>query len=94
MIFAVAGLLKTPLAEEPPELSAALNEHLGPGGAGLRLAGYLRDREGRRVGLLGLIEAESFERAERFLRESPFSEADLYDRTVVAEYFLEVGRLD
>jgi hypothetical protein len=94
MIFAVAGFLKTPLAEEPPELSAALNEHLGPGGGGLRLAGYLRDRQGRRIGLLGLLESDSFERAERFLVESPFSEADLYDRTLVAEFFIEVGRLD
>lgn len=93
MIFAVAGFLKTPLAEEPPELSAALNEHLGQGGGGLRLAGYLRDRQGRRIGLLGLLEADSFERAERFLVESPFSEGHFYDRTVVAEFFIEVGRL-
>lgn len=93
MIFAVAGFLKTPLAEEPPELSAALNEHLGPAASGLRLAGYLRDRQGRRVGLLGLIEADSFERAERFLTESPFSEGHFYERTLVAEFFIEVGRL-
>jgi hypothetical protein len=93
MIFAVVGFQKTPLAEEPPELSAALNEHLGPGAGGLRHGGYLRDAQGRRVGLLGLIEADDIARAERFLRDSPFSEADLYERTMVAEYLLEVGRL-
>jgi len=93
MIFLITGYFRSDADPAPPELAAAFNEHLGPSSSGLRLAGYLRDAAGRRVGFMGLFEADDFERAESYLRTSPFYEARLYDRAEALEFSIEVGVL-
>ncbi|WP_140886484.1 YciI family protein [Muricoccus nepalensis] len=93
MIFAVIGFFRAGIADAPPEMAAAFNEHLGPSGAGLRIAGYLRDATGRKRGFLGLLEADSVERAESFLQSSPLYEGKLYDRAEALEFAIEVGFL-
>ena len=93
MIFLVVGHFRSDADPEPPELGTALNEHLGPSSAGLRLAGYLRDAAGRKIGFMGLLEADRFEQAESYLRSSPFYEAGLYERAEALEFAIEVGAL-
>jgi len=93
MIFLITGYFRPDADPAPPELAAALNEHLGPSSSGLRLAGYLRNSAGRRIGFMGLFEADDLEQAERYLRTGPFYEARLYDRTEALEFSIEVGAL-
>lgn len=93
MLFALIGFLK-PEAEERLPDADAINEHLAQPFRRTHLAGYLRREGGRRAGVMMLVEAESFAKAEALLRQSPFIKANLYERVEVMEYALEVGRLD
>lgn len=93
MLFVISGILKPGVERELAALSAELSEFLAQPFRQLSLAGVLRDREGRKQGYLALIEADSFESAERHLRESPFYRQGLYERTDVWEYMVEVGSL-
>jgi uncharacterized protein YciI len=93
MLFALLGLLK-PGAEERLPSGDAINEHLSQPFRRTRLAGFLCREDQSRSGLLMLVEADSFADAEAHLHQSPFFKADLYERVEVAEYSLEVGRLD
>lgn len=90
----VLGLLKPAVTEVPPEIEPDLNEHLGPSARGLKLAGFLRDSAGQARGFMGLLEAESFERAQFYLDGSPMNGASLYERTEALHFAIEVGRLD
>lgn len=93
MLFVITGILKPGVEEQLEALSVEFNEFLSQPFRSLSLAGVLRDRDGAKQGYLALVEADSFEHAERFLHESPFYRNGLYDRTDVAEYRVEVGRL-
>jgi hypothetical protein len=93
MIFLIVGYFRSDADPAPPELASALNEHLGTSTSGLRLAGYLRDATGRKIGFMGLFEADRFEQAESYLRDSPFYEARLYERAEALEFSIEVGAL-
>jgi uncharacterized protein YciI len=93
MLFAITAILKPGVEKRLEALSAELNEFLSQPFRELVLAGVLRDRDGAKRGYLALLEADSFEHAERYLHESPFYRNGLYDRTDVAEYIIEVGRL-
>ena len=93
MLFALLGLLK-PGAEKSLPSGDAVNEHLAQPFRRTRLAGFLCREDQSRAGLLMLVEADSFAKAEAHLHQSPYFKADLYERVEVAEYSLEVGRLD
>ena len=93
MLFALIGFLKPGGEERLPDADA-INEHLAQPFRRTHLAGYLCHDGGHRAGVMMLIEANSFAEAEGFLHHSPFFKADLYERVEVAEYALEVGRLD
>ena len=93
MLFAVIGFFKPDVDTAPAKLQADFNEHLAQPTLRIALAGYLKSREGARTALMGLIEAESFDRAEAFLHASPYFEAGLYDRIEVLHFDVEVGRL-
>lgn len=79
---------------QPADLQAAFNEHLAQPFFQLKLAGYLRDRNGVRRGFMGLLQAEDEARADAFLKSSPYLRAGLYERTEILELDVEVGRLD
>jgi hypothetical protein len=93
MLFVLMGLLREDAGDRLPN-AAEINEHLAQPFRHTRLAGYLRHEGGEASGLLMLVEADSFAEAEAHLHQSPFFKADLYERVEVAEYALEVGRLD
>jgi uncharacterized protein YciI len=89
MLFLVAGILKSGVEERLLELHNEFNEQLSQ--SEIKLAGLLRDKDGRRKGYLALLEAKDFEGAESFLRRSPIYQNDLYERVEVAEFNPEVG---
>jgi uncharacterized protein YciI len=94
MLFAVTGMLKPDAEAKLPGLQEAFNEHLAQPFRRIRLAGPLRGADGHRLGFMALIEAENFGQAEAYLHQSPLFRAELYERVDVAEYEVEVGRLD
>lgn len=94
MIFAIMGFFRAGIDTAPPHLQADLNEHLAQRFQHIRLAGPLRDQHGGRRGLMVILEADDFEKAQGYLKSSPYFSADLYERVEVVEYAIEVGRLD
>jgi uncharacterized protein YciI len=93
MLFTVTGFFKPGVDTAPGALQTDFNEHLGQPNLNIRLAGPLLDEHGAKIGFMGLVETETFEQAEAYLRDSPYFQADLYDRTEVAEFNVQVGRL-
>ena len=93
MLFLIAGVLKPGSEPRMIELRNEWNEHLSQSNRLVSLFGALRDREGRRAGYLALLDADSFDDAESYLKESPFYQNDLYDRVEVAEFQPQVGAI-
>jgi uncharacterized protein YciI len=91
MLYLVAGYFKPGVDPAPAELQADFNEHLAQTNVRIRSAGALRDRDGKRIGFIGIVETDSFDRAQAFLEDSPYAKSGLYDRLEVAEYDSEVG---
>ena len=94
MLYLVAGVLKSGSDEQVVALRNEWNEHLAQPNRKISLFGLLRGKEGDRKGYLALIEAESFDDAEDYLRQSPFYQRDLYERVEVAEFIPEVGNVE
>jgi len=93
VIFAILGLLKQPVPPRDCAFEAALNAHLAQPNLRIVNAGYLRDAEQAPIGHLALIETESFAHARHFLETNPFHTHGFYERTEIAEYDNQVGRL-
>jgi uncharacterized protein YciI len=93
MIFAVIGILKQPVPPRGAVFETALNEHLAPHFPRIVSAGYLRGPDGEAIGVLGLIDVETFAQAQTFLDASPFAIGRYYDHVHLAAFDLEVGRL-
>ena len=93
MLFAVMGFFKPGIETLPAKLEADLNEHLSQPFISLKLAGPLKNRLGKSVGLMVCLEVADFDKAEAYLSESPFTKNDMYERVEVVEYSLEVGKL-
>ncbi len=85
MIFAIMGFFKPGIDTAPQRLQADWNEHLGQPLLHIRLAGALRDADGRRIGYMVVLEANGIEQAEDYLRSSPYFAAHLYERVEVGE---------
>ncbi|HUP08327.1 MAG TPA: hypothetical protein VMU47_14310 [Caldimonas sp.] len=60
----------------------------------LRLAGLMRDADGRPRGWIGVLEGDSIDAARTFLEHSPYLQSGLYERAEIYAYSIEVGRLD
>ena len=91
MLFMVAGYLKPDAEEQLINFRTEANEHFAQ--PSLVAGGALRDRNGRRKGYLGFVEADSIEDAERFLNQSPYFEEGLYDHVEIYRYEVEVGQV-
>jgi hypothetical protein len=93
MLFMISAILKPGVEGELINYHDAFNEHLGPSGENVRIAGVLRNPDGMRTGYLALYEADGVEKALAWLHQSPIYEAHLYERVDVFEYQIEVGQL-
>jgi uncharacterized protein YciI len=90
--FVVMGWFNPDVDAALAPLQAAFNDQLAD--RQLRIAGPTHDADGRLRGWLGILEAESFESAERFMARSPYARSDLYERVEIFGYSIEVGRVD
>ena len=93
MLFMIMGYLRSGAEDQLIKFRNEFSEHLAQPTPNIAAVGVLRDREGRRRGYLGFVETDSFDTADRFLKESPFYQEDLYDRIEVFEYNVEVGKV-
>lgn len=93
MLFAVMGFFKPGHDTLPLRLEPELNEHFSQPYFPLKLAGKLKNREGKSVGMMVCLEAAGFDQAEAFLRASPYSQSKMYERVEVLEYSVEVGTI-
>lgn len=91
MHYLVAGILKPGSEQELLALHDEFNDHLGQSSHKISMFGLLRSKDGKRSGYIAFIDANNFDDAEAFLKESPFYEHDLYERVEVAEFTPEVG---
>ena len=94
MQYLVAGILNPGNNDRLVALHDEFNDHLGQAADRISLFGLLRDKSGQRSGYLAFIEADSFDEAENFLKQSPFYQNDLYERVEVAEFTPEVGTVE
>jgi uncharacterized protein YciI len=94
MLFAIIAMLKPDAEAKLADLHDAFNEHLSQPFRRIRLAGRLCDPDRRLTGYLALVEAESADQAEAWLKQSPIFQAQLYESVNVGEYSIEVGSLD
>jgi uncharacterized protein YciI len=91
MLFLVAAYLKAGSEQQLLQFRNELNEHFAQDK--LRVAGALRDPQGRKVGYLGFVEADSFADARAFVEQGPFYQEQLYDRLEIFAYDLEIGEV-
>jgi uncharacterized protein YciI len=94
MLYLIAGVLKHGAEPRMIELRNEWNEHLSQPNRRISLFGALRNKDGHRAGYLAFLDADSFDDAESFLRESPFYQNDLYERVEVAEFTPQVGAIE
>jgi uncharacterized protein YciI len=91
MHYLVAGIFKPGAGDQAIKFHDEFNDHVGQAASNISLFGLLRDKSGQRAGYLAFIEADNFDEAEDFLKQSPFYQNELYDRVEVAEFTPEVG---
>lgn len=91
MHYLVAGILKPGSEQQLLALRDEFNDHLGQSSHKISMFGLLRSKDGKRAGYLAFINANDFDDAEAFLKDSPFYQNDLYDRVEVAAFTPEVG---
>jgi uncharacterized protein YciI len=94
MLFVVAGILKPNVEERMISLRDEWSEHLSQPFRRISLAGLMRDRQGKRQGYLIFFEADDFDDAEAYLRQSPFYQNNLYERVDVAEFNAQIGYVE
>ena len=93
-LFAIIGYLKAGSEEQLIDYSIEVNEYLAQPARDIVAAGVLRDPHRRRIGYMAFVEAESFEEAEALMRESPYHQAGLYERSEVLQYEVQIGRIE
>jgi uncharacterized protein len=91
MIYVIKGMFKPDALAALPHQQAALNEHLGQMKIQPKLAGKLIDRDGRQVGFMACLEADSFEAADAYLANSPYQKTGLYSSVEILGFPIEVG---
>ena len=69
------------------------NEHLMQRASRVRYGGPLFDDQGARTGVLLIVEAADLEAARRFVSDSPYEQAGLYESVQISELRPEVGGL-
>jgi uncharacterized protein YciI len=91
MLFAWIGFLKEDGGPVPQAVQLQTTDFLSQPSINISSAGQLRDKEGRRAGMMMIFEVEDRSAAEAFVRESPYLDAGLYENHHLFEYLNEVG---
>lgn len=91
MMFLMMGMLKPDVRMVPQDIQKLTNDFLGQPLIAIRTAGALRDDTGERAGMMLIVELDDRSAAERFMNDSPYLQAGLYEDVRVLQYTPEVG---
>jgi uncharacterized protein YciI len=91
MLYAWMGFLKPGDDSVPQEVQQQTNDFLAQPFIGMKFVGPLRDKDGRRAGMMMIFEIEDRAAAETFVNDSPYLKAGLYEDYRLYEYQNEVG---
>jgi uncharacterized protein YciI len=91
MLYAWIGYLKPNAGPIPQSVQQLTSDFLGQPSIKIQSAGPLRDADGKRAGMMMIFEHDSREGAEKFVADSPYLQADLYEDHRLFEYVNEVG---
>ena len=92
MLYSVYATFKPDAEARRDELHEQFNQHLMQRFIQIRDAGPMFD-DGRRTGILLLIEADDIEKVRHFVKLSPYTQANLYDTVEIRQLDIQVGRL-
>jgi len=93
MLFAVKAHFRPDSEERRAALSTEFSQHIRQPLLHIRLLGALMDGDGKRNGMLMLMEADGRELVQNFLDQSPFSREGVYDGLEIEELQIEAGSL-
>lgn len=93
MLFVVKARFQTGTDDRRAALAAEFGDHIRQPLLHIRLLGALLDANGRRCGILMLMEADGRQRVQDFLDQSPFTRERLYDGLEIDELQIEAGSL-
>lgn len=93
MLYAVRARFRDGTEERRAALSTEFSQHIRQPLLHIRLLGALLDGNGRRSGMLMLMEADTRELVQSFLEQSPFSRERLYEDLEIDELQIEAGSL-
>ena len=91
MLFAWMGFLKPDAGPVPQSVQEETTDFLEQPYITIHTVGQLRDESGKRAGMMMIFEVPDHETAERFVENSPYLQAGLYEEHRLHEYLLEVG---
>jgi hypothetical protein len=91
MLYALIAYFKPDAGPIPPSVQVGVSDFIGQPFTKVRMAGPLRDASGKKAGMMMIIEEESREAAEAFVKESPYRDAGLFEDMRLYEYDNEVG---
>lgn len=91
MLYAWMGFLKTDAGTVPQAVQQQVNDFVAQPLIKIHSFGPLRDAAGARAGMLMIFEQDSREAAERFVNDSPYLQAGLYEDHRLYEYANEAG---
>ena len=93
MLYAVKARFRPGSDERRNALATEFSQHIRQPLLHIRLLGALLDGDGRRSGLLMLMEADGRELVQNFLDQSPFARERLYEDLEIEELQIEAGSL-
>jgi uncharacterized protein YciI len=91
MLFVWIGFLKAGNDHVPQSVQLQTNDFLQQPYIRIQHVGQLRDRSGKRAGMMMIFEIDDRARAEAFVKDSPYLNAGLYEEHHLFEYLTEVG---
>ena len=93
MLYAVKARFRPGMEERRAALAGEFSQHIRQPLLHIRLFGVLLDEEGRRSGMLMLMEADGRPLIDSFLEQSPYARDGLYDGYEIDELQIEAGSL-
>ncbi len=93
MLFAVKADFRPGTEERRASLSGEFSQHIGQPLLHIRLLGVLLDADGRRTGMLMLMEADGRGEVQSFIDQSPFLREGIYGGVEIDELRIEAGSL-
>ena len=93
MLYAVRARFRDGTEEQRAALSTEFGQHIRQPLLHIRLLGALLDDEGRRSGILMLMEADDRALVQSFLDQSPFTRERLYEDLQIEVLQIEAGSL-